>query len=625
MSALSIQPTYPIFTDIDGQPLEDGYIWIGVANLAPIGNPINVYWDAALTIPAVQPIRTRGGYPVNSGTPARLYVNSDYSIQVQNKNGSVVYSAATATERYSQVVVTGLDFTQAGTGAVTRTVQSKLEEWVSVQDFGADPTGGVSSVTAIQNAVDTGKNVFFPAGTYLIDATITVSGNSQTLFGNGINSKLVAPVDINGFTWFDTGVSANANIEFTGLFFIGNGTSRLVNGNTGNDYVLSIQNSEAVRIINNKFEDCFAQTQAGKAVWVWSGSQNVMVANNFFANNSGQDVNFYGSNGSVYRCTAMNNIHFNTQGECYEVEGRNALTIAGYEVYDCTFIGNQIRSSIPTITAAGSHGFLCIGGRGIKYIGNTVNRRGENGISLIGSQNVLIEGNQFQDLSRTGRNGILMNTDLFGASGSNFAVQIVGNTFANGIDNAAINCHAGDTASISNRVIITNNQISNSTTGIATGYVQDITIADNTIDNSTVTTPVSIGTGTNFQKGKMDNIDTTGVLVMPYVAKTFGFSDISGAYTFDVSTGTTTFLHTLTGNVTSIAHVGTPKIGMEVTLVFNQGGAFTLPAAANWTNIELAGLTAPVMTAIPGRKDVIKFVWSGTRWIEICRAANVGV
>ena len=87
MSALSIQPTYPIFTDIDGQPLEDGYVWIGVANLAPIVNPITVYWDAALTIPAAQPIRTRGGYPVNSGTPARLYVNSDYSIQVQNKNG----------------------------------------------------------------------------------------------------------------------------------------------------------------------------------------------------------------------------------------------------------------------------------------------------------------------------------------------------------------------------------------------------------------------------------------------------------------------------------------------------------------------------------------------------------
>ena len=93
MSALSIQPTYPIFTETNGQPLEDGYIWIGVANLDPQGNPINVYWDAALTQLAGQPIRTQGGYPVNNGTPGRLYVNSDYSIQVQNKNGSVIYTS----------------------------------------------------------------------------------------------------------------------------------------------------------------------------------------------------------------------------------------------------------------------------------------------------------------------------------------------------------------------------------------------------------------------------------------------------------------------------------------------------------------------------------------------------
>jgi len=93
MSAISVNPPFPIFTDIDGQPLEAGFIWLGVANLDPQGNPINAYWDASLTVPAAQPIRTLGGYPSNSGTPARLYVNSDYSIQVQNKNGSVIYTS----------------------------------------------------------------------------------------------------------------------------------------------------------------------------------------------------------------------------------------------------------------------------------------------------------------------------------------------------------------------------------------------------------------------------------------------------------------------------------------------------------------------------------------------------
>lgn len=93
MSTVSVPAPYPAFAGADGQPLEDGYIWIGTAGLPPIGNAINVYWDAAQTLAAAQPIRTQGGYPVNSGTPSRMFVGSDYSIQVQDKNGSVVYTS----------------------------------------------------------------------------------------------------------------------------------------------------------------------------------------------------------------------------------------------------------------------------------------------------------------------------------------------------------------------------------------------------------------------------------------------------------------------------------------------------------------------------------------------------
>jgi hypothetical protein len=93
MSALSVEPPFPAFADASGQPLDDGYIWIGTVNLNPITNPIVVYWDSALTITAVQPIRTSGGYAVYQGTPSRIYTTSDYSIQVQNKNGTVVYTS----------------------------------------------------------------------------------------------------------------------------------------------------------------------------------------------------------------------------------------------------------------------------------------------------------------------------------------------------------------------------------------------------------------------------------------------------------------------------------------------------------------------------------------------------
>jgi hypothetical protein len=202
MTALSIQPTFPIFTDIDGQPLEDGYVFIGTANLNPITNPITVYWDAALTLTAVQPIRTLGGYPMNSGTPARLYVNSDYSIQVQNKNGSLIYSALAAGDRFSDVVVNGIDssevtFLQAGTGAVTRTAQAKMRDTVSVKDFGAVGDGAANDTAAIQAAVNslstTGGELFFPPGTYRITAAISKTFADSIVFSiRGYGAKIDA-------------------------------------------------------------------------------------------------------------------------------------------------------------------------------------------------------------------------------------------------------------------------------------------------------------------------------------------------------------------------------------------------------------------------------------------------
>lgn len=229
MTALSIQPTYPIFTDIDGQPLEDGYIWIGVVNLAPIVNPITVYWDAALTTPAVQPIRTRGGYPVNSGTPARLYVNGDYSIQVQNKNGSVVYSAPAATERYNAVVVSSINaedvlYDPPFANAVQTNQEEVNSRYVSVKDFGA-VGNGTANDTAAFTAARTASNgrYFLPSGTYLVDASPDVwadcfqaAGNTFIKIGattydvsNAFAGRLRYKVASNVLTWITDAVTGN--------------------------------------------------------------------------------------------------------------------------------------------------------------------------------------------------------------------------------------------------------------------------------------------------------------------------------------------------------------------------------------------------------------------------------
>jgi hypothetical protein len=89
--SFAITSQYPIFTDSNGEPLENGYIYIGTVNVDPITNPILVYWDEALEIPAKQPIRTLAGNPNRNGSPANLYCDVDFSIIVKDKNDNTVY------------------------------------------------------------------------------------------------------------------------------------------------------------------------------------------------------------------------------------------------------------------------------------------------------------------------------------------------------------------------------------------------------------------------------------------------------------------------------------------------------------------------------------------------------
>ena len=194
MPAIAVNQPFPIFTDADGQPLDDAYIYIGTANQNPVSNPITVYWDAALTITAAQPIRTSGGYPVYNGSPSRFYTNSDYSILVRDKNGAFVYTEPNETGSVSSELVT---FLQSGTGAVQRTTQSKLRDVVSVKDFGAVGDGVTDDTSAIQAAVSAGiaggKGVYIPSGTYKVTSTITVSPtNSFAIYGDGGNSVFQA-------------------------------------------------------------------------------------------------------------------------------------------------------------------------------------------------------------------------------------------------------------------------------------------------------------------------------------------------------------------------------------------------------------------------------------------------
>ena len=81
------------------------------------------------------------------------------------------------------IVSSKLAFTQSGTGATSRTVETKLRDVVSVKDFGAVGDNSTNDTTAVNNALATGT-VYVPPGTYV--STVT---NKSTLVGTATGPR----------------------------------------------------------------------------------------------------------------------------------------------------------------------------------------------------------------------------------------------------------------------------------------------------------------------------------------------------------------------------------------------------------------------------------------------------
>lgn len=102
---LKINPPQQIYHDKNGSPLNNGYIYIGKVDQNPEVSPVPVYWDAALTQPAPQPIRTLNGYPSRQGSIASIYTAASFSITVRNSKKELVLTEKSGLSNVSGVLV----------------------------------------------------------------------------------------------------------------------------------------------------------------------------------------------------------------------------------------------------------------------------------------------------------------------------------------------------------------------------------------------------------------------------------------------------------------------------------------------------------------------------------------
>lgn len=218
-----IESPFPSFNDTDGSPLNNGYVYVGSANLNPVTDPIPVYWDAALTQPAAQPIRTINGYLSRNGSPGRIYTNFiTYSFRVTNNKGEQVFSDLNYTDPTSSA---GSTYQQVITAIAGQTVFNLSRTYIPGtnnlfiyrnglrlivgQDYNET---GYSQVTLTAGA-DNGDEFVFDIG-YNYDSAASVDAQDVTyklpaidsVFTN-VEAKLAETVSVKDFGAVGDGVT----------------------------------------------------------------------------------------------------------------------------------------------------------------------------------------------------------------------------------------------------------------------------------------------------------------------------------------------------------------------------------------------------------------------------------
>lgn len=493
MSTL-IESPYPSYFDTDGKPLENGYIYIGVAGLNPLSNPLQAYWDADLTIPAYN-IRTLGGYPIRGGTPARLYVQSNYSILIKNKHGRLVYSNLNAIDYFNDVSATTIQ--RVKTVSDLRNLNGYLAGqavqvmgYYSVGDLGGGPVRRWDQGKPAGTYVDNGGDIIVPTGGNGSSAWIWeysgicsvlwygVKGNGTdddtSVFDNALNSgnKIMIPEGIN--IRYEQTADLPSNLRLYGP-----GKISLVDDGTASGRSFKATGKTNI-IIEDVEITCIGYAGRTQVVGLMYYKQctNCHLKNVRVHDGPGQGILFLLST----ECTTTGHTVYNMEADGIHVsrESKNCSVTNG-TVYNCK------DDHISIVSYGESEGVPISYCENIIVSGNNIGPNDTNGsgITVIGGQDITISGNTIKESAATGikvEDDQAVNVD----SHYNKRINIYGNTIESPGQVVGTGAQHGILFKNCRQVNIFGNTIYNSPSyGIyGNGVVVDVSIENNNISNS---------------------------------------------------------------------------------------------------------------------------------------------
>ena len=133
--------------------------------------------------------------------------------RIPSLDASKISSGVFSSARIPTIAATGVSYTRADTGAATTTVQLRLQESVSVKDFGATGDGSTDDTTNIQEAINAaaaGQAIELPPGVYKVGS---LTFNGPVIFNGG-------QLDSTGTVTFKSPITAPLGRIFRGGTYV---------------------------------------------------------------------------------------------------------------------------------------------------------------------------------------------------------------------------------------------------------------------------------------------------------------------------------------------------------------------------------------------------------------------